>query len=172
MRRPQRCRRCLSSIIYPPKRPMTSKIVIKTANPWKMTCFVTFLPPTVFISDLRKRRIWKTTTNSAVYDIREIDHDLNYSKNLVPLVSCAFVLILKQVTPKYITVSCYWPQILSLYCTDSWVQAKVLFLPLLDQYSDKFMHSIVLYSNALRRSQLYCTVNLLLCGHNTVQSYA
>ena len=40
------------------------------------------------------------------------------------------------------------------------------------QYSDKFMHSIVLYSIALRRSQLYCIVNLLLCGYNTIQYYA
>ena len=38
---------------------------------------------------------------------------------------------------------------------------------ILVQYSDKFMHSIVLYSIVLRRSQLYCIVNLLLCGHNT-----
>ena len=36
------------------------------------------------------------------------------------------------------------------------------------QYSDKFMHSIVLYSIVLRRSQLYCIVNLLLCGYNTM----
>ena len=40
---------------------------------------------------------------------------------------------------------------------------------ILVQYSDKFMHSIVLYSIVLRRSQLYCIVNLLLCGYNTIQ---
>ena len=41
--------------------------------------------------------------------------------------------------------------------------------PILVQYSDKFMHTIVLYSIVLRRSQLYCIVNLLLCGYNTIQ---
>ena len=40
---------------------------------------------------------------------------------------------------------------------------------ILVQYSDKFMHTIVLYSIVLRRSQLYCIVNLLLCGYNTIQ---
>ena len=39
---------------------------------------------------------------------------------------------------------------------------------ILVQYSDKFMHSIVLYSIVLRRSQLCCIVNLLLCGYNTM----
>ena len=34
------------------------------------------------------------------------------------------------------------------------------------------MHSIVLYSIVLHRSQLYCIVNLLLCGYNTIQCYA
>ena len=43
---------------------------------------------------------------------------------------------------------------------------------ILVQYSDKFMHSIVLYSIVLSRSQLYCIVNLLLCGDNTIQCYA
>ena len=33
---------------------------------------------------------------------------------------------------------------------------------ILVQYSDKFMHSIVLYSVVPRRSQLYCIVTLLL----------
>ena len=42
---------------------------------------------------------------------------------------------------------------------------------ILVQYSDKFMHSIVLYSIVLRRSQLYCFVNLLLCGYNAIQCY-
>ena len=32
---------------------------------------------------------------------------------------------------------------------------------ILVQYSDKFMHSIVLYSIVLSRSHLYCIVNLL-----------
>ena len=43
--------------------------------------------------------------------------------------------------------------------------AKLVIQPhrcILVQYSDKFMHSIVLYSIVLRRSQLYCIVNLLL----------
>ena len=43
---------------------------------------------------------------------------------------------------------------------------------ILVQYSDKFMHSIVLYSIVLSRSQSYCIVNLLLCGYNTIQCYA
>ena len=43
---------------------------------------------------------------------------------------------------------------------------------ILVQYSDKFMHSIMLYSIVLSRSQLYCIVNLLLCGYNTIQCYA
>ena len=45
---------------------------------------------------------------------------------------------------------------------------------ILVQYSDKNMYSFVLYSIVLRRSQLYndCIVNLLLCGYNTIQSYA
>ena len=43
---------------------------------------------------------------------------------------------------------------------------------ILVQYSDKFMHSIVFYSIVLRRSQLYCIVNLLLSGYNTIQCYA
>ena len=43
---------------------------------------------------------------------------------------------------------------------------------ILVQYSDKFMHSIVLYSIVLHRFQLYCIVNLLLCGYNTIQCYA
>ena len=30
------------------------------------------------------------------------------------------------------------------------------------------MHNILLYSIVLRRSQLYCIVNLLLCGYNTI----
>ena len=34
------------------------------------------------------------------------------------------------------------------------------------------MHRIVLYSIVLRRSQLYCIVNLLLCGYNTIQCFA
>ena len=37
------------------------------------------------------------------------------------------------------------------------------------QYSDKFSYSIVLYFIVLPRSQMYCIVNLLLCGYNTVQ---
>ena len=45
-------------------------------------------------------------------------------------------------------------------------------LCILVQYSDKFMHNIVLYSIVLSRSQLYCIVNLLLCGYNTIQCYA
>ena len=47
-----------------------------------------------------------------------------------------------------------------------------LFLFILVQYSNKFMHSILLHSIVLRRSQLYCIVNLLLCGYNTIQCYA
>ena len=43
---------------------------------------------------------------------------------------------------------------------------------ILVQYSDKFMHSIVLYSIVLSRSQSYCIFNLLLCGYNTIQCYA
>ena len=43
---------------------------------------------------------------------------------------------------------------------------------ILVQYSDKFMQSIVLYSIVLRRSQLYCIFNLLLCGYNTIQCSA
>ena len=46
------------------------------------------------------------------------------------------------------------------------------FASILVQYSDKFMHSIVLYSIVLRRSSLYCIVNLLLCGYKTIQCYA
>ena len=38
---------------------------------------------------------------------------------------------------------------------------------ILVQYSDKFMHSIVLYAIALHHSQLYSIVNRLLCGYNT-----
>ena len=51
-----------------------------------------------------------------------------------------------------------------LYCKEDIV--------ILVQYSDKFMHRIVLYSIVLRRSQLYCIVNLLLCGYNTIQCLA
>ena len=48
-----------------------------------------------------------------------------------------------------------------------------VFIPIiLVQYSDKFMQSIVLYSIVLRRSQLYCIVNLLLCAYNTIQCSA
>ena len=43
---------------------------------------------------------------------------------------------------------------------------------ILVQYSDKFMHGIILNSIVLGRSQLYCIVNLLLCGYNTIQCYA
>ena len=43
---------------------------------------------------------------------------------------------------------------------------------ILVQYSDKFMHSIVLYSIVLRRSRLYCIVTLLLCGYNIIQCHA
>ena len=32
------------------------------------------------------------------------------------------------------------------------------------------MHSIVLYSVVMRRSQLYCIVNLLLWGYNTMDN--
>ena len=39
-------------------------------------------------------------------------------------------------------------------------------------YAVKFMHSIVLSSIVLRRSQLYCIVNLLLSGYHTIQCYA
>ena len=42
----------------------------------------------------------------------------------------------------------------------------------LSNAQDKFMHSIILYSIVLRRSQLYCIVTLLLCGYNIIQSYA
>jgi len=40
------------------------------------------------------------------------------------------------------------------------------------QYSDKFMHDIVLHSIVLLRSLLYCVVNLLLRGYNTIQCHA
>ena len=43
---------------------------------------------------------------------------------------------------------------------------------ILVQYSDKFMYSIVLYSIVSSRSQLFCIVNLLLCGYNTIQCNA
>ena len=39
------------------------------------------------------------------------------------------------------------------------------------QYSDKFMHGIVLHSILLLGSLLYCIVNLLLGGYNTVIQY-
>ena len=38
--------------------------------------------------------------------------------------------------------------------------------------SDKFMHAIVLHSIVLLRSLLYCMVNLLLGGYNTIQCHA
>lgn len=37
----------------------------------------------VFISDLRKWCICKMMMNLVMYDIREIEYDFNYSKNLV-----------------------------------------------------------------------------------------
>jgi len=40
------------------------------------------------------------------------------------------------------------------------------------QYSDKFMHGIVLHSIVLLCSLLYCIVNLLLDGYNTIQCHA
>ena len=42
-------------------------------------------------------------------------------------------------------------------------------ISILVQFCDKFMHSIVLYSTVLHCPQLYCIVNLLLCGYNTIQ---
>ena len=63
---------------------------------------------------------------------------------------------------------------LSHYCSSIYFTMEGLNLVsqtanILVQYSDKFMHTIVLYSIVLRRSQLYCIVNLLLCGYNTIQ---
>ena len=40
------------------------------------------------------------------------------------------------------------------------------------QYSDRFIHGIVSYSIVLLRSLLYCIVNLLLGGYNTIQCHA
>ena len=55
---------------------------------------------------------------------------------------------------------------------DAYVGQPRIIPSILVQYSAKFMHSIVLYSIVLRRSQLYCIVNLLLCGCRTMQCYA
>ena len=52
-----------------------------------------------------------------------------------------------------------------------WIKLNI-HVVILAQYSNKFMHSIILYSIVLSRSQLYCIVNLLLCGYNTIQCYA
>jgi len=40
------------------------------------------------------------------------------------------------------------------------------------QYPDKFMYGIVLHSIVLLHSLLYCIVNLLLGGYNTIQCHA
>jgi len=39
------------------------------------------------------------------------------------------------------------------------------------QYSDKFMHGIVLHSIVLLRFLLYYIVNVLLGGYNTIQCH-
>ena len=52
------------------------------------------------------------------------------------------------------------------------IETRILNLVNIVQYSNKCVHGIVLHSIVLLHSLLYCIVNLLLGGDNTVQCHA